>query len=148
MITLLVTFSSFPPLSISFLRTTPELSSLVCFLSMCRSSSPQLDSRSPFYLLFAHRLGSPRFDSQPPFRLLSVHGLGSSWLDSCSPLCVVSPWFLVWSSSACTNVLQVWQGLISKIEKSSNLPSSNFLFNFLCKQHDFFFNFDGVFFDK
>jgi hypothetical protein len=36
----------------------------------------------------------------------------------------------MWSSNMCANVVQVWC-LILKIERSWNLPSSNFLFKFL-----------------
>jgi hypothetical protein len=76
-----------------------------------------------------------------PLCFLSVHGLDSSWLDSYSLLCAIGPWFPMWKSSACMNILQIWQGLISKIKRSSNILCSNFLFKFFYKQHEIVFQF-------
>jgi hypothetical protein len=70
-----------------------------------------------------------------------VHGSSSSWLYSHSPFCVIGPWFPTWSFSTCANVLQVWQGLVSKIEWSSNLLDSNFLLKLFYKQHEIVFQF-------
>jgi hypothetical protein len=108
-------------------------------LSTHGSSSPQPDFWSPFCLLFVHRLGSPQPDSQSPFYLLFMHGLGSSQLNSHSPLYATSPQFPTWSFSMCTNVLQVWQSPISKIEWSSNVLALNFLLKFFYKQHEIIF---------
>jgi hypothetical protein len=56
-------------------------------------------------------------------------------------------WFLVWSFNAHANVLQVWQGPILNIERSSNLTWT-YCSSFSKSNMKLFFNFDGVFFDK
>jgi len=126
-------------LSISFLHMTPKLSSLVCLLFTCGLGTSQLNSCYPFHLLSVHRSSSPWPNFQSPFCLLSMHELSSSQLNSRSPLCATSPWFPMWSFNTCMNVQQVWQGLISKMERSSNLHGSNFLFKVFCKQHEIVF---------
>ncbi len=106
-------------------RHLSELSSLVCFLSM-----HDLWTFLPYSFPLCVQVRFPPMYFHSPFHFLFVHKSGSSQFDSNSPLYATSPWFPKWSSNACANVLQVWQGPILEIERSLNLLSWNFLFKF------------------
>ncbi len=108
-----------------------ELSSLVRLLSV-----RDLWAFLPYPLPLCAQVGFPPTYSHSPFHFLSMHKSSSFWLDSHLPLCAIGAWFSTWICKACANVLQVWQGLILKIERSLNLLVWTFYSSFFFKQRE------------